>query len=303
MCSDLFKPLPPSLLYVSVRLTATQSIAIILWVMLVLADSLNRCCTRGLGVSHILSTCCGSLHTRSDECGRVHGSPTFIFIFWYLSFFTRIQFCEPAFLFFLLSCYLLWFGQQFAPGSGFGFLQFLVIQFQLKSEKNKTKPGTFNLCLKNIEACICEIIFAHIQTYLIIFVLLNEEKQNNRRGSVCLCNSIGVWPLTHSCPNLSSADRDPDLLPADVPPEVALPGSEEQDLHRGPSAVLHGHGPAGAQHHILPHESGHAVQEGTVLILLLVILKVPYSTQCHICIFYLELEWHSLALLMIQKSL
>lgn len=58
------------------------------------------------------------------------------------------------------------------------------------------------------------------------------------------------------------ADRDPDLLPADVPAEAALPGSAEQDLHRGPAAVLHGHGPAVSQHHLLPHEPGHAVQKG-----------------------------------------
>lgn len=58
------------------------------------------------------------------------------------------------------------------------------------------------------------------------------------------------------CP---SADRDLDLLPADVPPEVALSGSEEQDLHRRSAAVLHGDGPAGQHHHVLTHEPGHAV--------------------------------------------
>lgn len=60
-----------------------------------------------------------------------------------------------------------------------------------------------------------------------------------------------------------STDWDPDLLPADVPAEVALPGSEEQDLYRGSAAVFHGNGPAVPQHHLLPHEPGHAVQEGT----------------------------------------
>ncbi len=60
-----------------------------------------------------------------------------------------------------------------------------------------------------------------------------------------------------------STDWDPDLLPADVATEAALPGSEEQDLHWGSAAVLHGHGAAGPQHHLLPHELGHAVQEGT----------------------------------------
>lgn len=68
-------------------------------------------------------------------------------------------------------------------------------------------------------------------------------------------------------PHSPSTDRDPDLLPADVAAEVAIPGSEEQDLHRGSAAVFHGHSPAGPQHHILPYEPGHAVQEGTAFFL------------------------------------
>lgn len=59
--------------------------------------------------------------------------------------------------------------------------------------------------------------------------------------------------------SLPSSDWDPDLLSADLPAKVALPGSEKQDLYRGSAAVLDGHGPAGSQHHLLPHESGHAV--------------------------------------------
>lgn len=100
-------------------------------------------------------------------------------------------------------------------------------------------------------------------------LLLNQEKQNN---TVQLCLYLKVnWCKTFY-PHLShspSTDRDPDLLPADVAAEVAIPGSEEQDLHRGSAAVLHGHGPAGPQHHILPYEPGHAVQEGTMFFIVL----------------------------------
>lgn len=58
------------------------------------------------------------------------------------------------------------------------------------------------------------------------------------------------------------SDWNLDILPADQQTAAPLPGSEEQDLHRGPAAVINGIGPAGPQHHQQPHEPRHAVQEG-----------------------------------------
>lgn len=58
------------------------------------------------------------------------------------------------------------------------------------------------------------------------------------------------------------SDWNPDILPADQQTAAALPGSKEQDLHRGPAAVINGLSPAGPQHHQQPHEPCHAVQEG-----------------------------------------
>lgn len=72
-----------------------------------------------------------------------------------------------------------------------------------------------------------------------------------------------LWSVSAHSLASTSTDWDPDPLPADIPAEAALPGSQEQDLYRGFAAVVHGHGPAGSQHHLLPHEPGHAVQEGT----------------------------------------
>lgn len=66
----------------------------------------------------------------------------------------------------------------------------------------------------------------------------------------------------HPLTSLSSPDRDLDIVPADEQTEAPLPGSEEQDLHRGPAAVVHGHGTASSQHHQQPHEPRHAVPKG-----------------------------------------
>lgn len=68
--------------------------------------------------------------------------------------------------------------------------------------------------------------------------------------------------LTPTFRLLPKTDWDSDLLPADFAAEVALSGSEEQDLHRRSAAVFHGHCSAGPQYHLLPDEPGDAVQEG-----------------------------------------
>lgn len=54
-------------------------------------------------------------------------------------------------------------------------------------------------------------------------------------------------------------------MPADEQTEAPVPGSEEQDLHRGPAAVVHGHGAASSQHHQQPHEPRHAVPKGPLV--------------------------------------
>ncbi|TSR99399.1 DNA helicase INO80 [Bagarius yarrelli] len=59
--------------------------------------------------------------------------------------------------------------------------------------------------------------------------------------------------------NELSTDRDLDVVPVDQQTAAPVPGSEEQDLHRGPAAVVHGHHPAGSQHHQQPDEPRHAV--------------------------------------------
>lgn len=69
-------------------------------------------------------------------------------------------------------------------------------------------------------------------------------------------------PHRPSLTALLSPDRDLDVVPADKQTEAPVPGSEEQDLHRGPAAVVHGHGAASAQHHQQPHEPCHAVPKG-----------------------------------------
>lgn len=78
-------------------------------------------------------------------------------------------------------------------------------------------------------------------------------KQQEPLRNLSLTQTYGILPIT---------DWDPDLLPADFAAEVALSGSEEQDLYRRSAAVFHGHGSAGPQHHLLPDEPGYAVQEG-----------------------------------------
>ncbi len=60
----------------------------------------------------------------------------------------------------------------------------------------------------------------------------------------------------------ASQIENPEVLPTDQQTAAALPGSKEQDLHRGPAAVINGLSPAGPHNHQQPHEPCHAVQEG-----------------------------------------
>lgn len=118
---------PPSIC-VSVHLTATQSVVLSLWVILVLADPLDRCCTPGLSVSctaHTYSSHAVRVSTHSQRSGRVHGSPTSVFF----PTRTHMQSCQPASFFFSTRVSFCCFASAVHSWFMVGFLRFVVILF------------------------------------------------------------------------------------------------------------------------------------------------------------------------------
>lgn len=163
--------LHPSSICLPVHLIDTESVVISLWVMLVLADPPDRCWTRGLLLSHTAHTYslirCGSLDTRSQRNGRVHGSPASVFF----AFPSHPHAVLPAH-FLLRSCWFLLFcllaeanSNWFTRGSWLGFLWFVIVQFhRFHQSITLDKTTDFDVCLKNVgqaghKVCTHKFIF------------------------------------------------------------------------------------------------------------------------------------------------